>query len=335
MNNFLDHHCQYDSATSQNVDYTDVSFIAEQGVASSNIQDFCHDHKSSVFQKNYDILNSKSDHLVSASSVTDKHLLVSKVKNIVQKKMLASVSSIDELKICHLNVSGLQTKLENGILDQFLSSYDLIFLVETNTESPILKDTILENYKFLVKRKINSNHKFKYGGVHGMIVLIKENLSSAVEEIELSAECALWIRVKINGIFHGIFGSIYVPCESSRFYYNEIFEEIENDILEIRSRLNLPICLLGDFNAHTNTQIDILQTDVSTANMTGCNILQETQVLEAINVNRNLTCTRYNQDSMALNKNGKRLISLCKSLDFFILNGRLGNDKFIGRQTCH
>ena len=32
---------------------------------------------------------------------------------------------------------------------------------------------------------------------------------------------------------------------------------------------------------------------------------------------------------------GKRLLSLCKSLDVHIVNGRVGNDKNVGNFTCN
>ena len=67
------------------------------------------------------------------------------------QKSIESAREIRELEVCHLNVSGFQCKIENGILDQFLEQYDIIFLVETNTESPILKDTALENFAYYKK----------------------------------------------------------------------------------------------------------------------------------------------------------------------------------------
>ena len=42
----------------------------------------------------------------------------------------------------------------------------------------------------------------------------------------------------------------------------------------------------------------------------------------------------YSKDRMAVNQNGAQLLSLCKSLDFKIVNGRLGADKYIGNPTC-
>ena len=63
-------------------------------------------------------------------------------------------------------------------------------------------------------------------------------------------------------------------------------------------------------------------------------MLNEPPLQDAITQNAHMTSMRYNQDTMAINKNGKNLISMCQSLDLCILNGRLGSDKYIGKQTC-
>ena len=43
---------------------------------------------------------------------------------------------------------------------------------------------------------------------------------------------------------------------------------------------------------------------------------------------------RKSEDTF-VNKNGKNLISLCKSFNLRILNSRFGSDKGVGRYTCH
>ena len=77
-----------------------------------------------------------------------------------------------------LNVCGLQNNLNLGTLDQFLVNYDLVFLSETNTDSPDLTDTLLNKYLCLSKQKINVNQKFKFGGIH---ILVKTVLTYSVE----------------------------------------------------------------------------------------------------------------------------------------------------------
>ena len=184
----------------------------------------------------------------SAGSIVDINTPSDKVD--VQSKTCVTVLSQNSLysgkkliKMCHINVSGFHGKLDMGILDQYLSEYDIIFLNECNTENPILKDTQLEDFNFIVKHKCSDRHKFKYGGVHGIMVLFKNNLEGTIEEIPSKTECVLWIKFINKNTFQGIFGCTYIPCESSKYYYHEIFDEIENDVIELRAKFKLPICL--------------------------------------------------------------------------------------------
>ena len=257
-------------------------------------------------------------------------------ENVISSESISvTAKKFKSLKMCHLNVSGFQNKIENGILDQYLSKFDVIYINECNTENPILKDTLLENYSYVTKHKVNPRHKFKYGGVHGIMILFKNDLENVIEDIPTKAECVLWIKFTHKNGFQAIFGSVYIPCESSRFYYQEVFDELENDIIDLRSRFGLPMCLFGDFNAHTGLQDDLLCPDETIAQFTGCEMLKENYIYDSIQQNKYLTAYRYNQDETPINKNGRQIISMCQSLDMCLLNGRTGRDKFVGKQTCH
>ena len=41
------------------------------------------------------------------------------------------------------------------------------------------------------------------------------------------------------------------------------------------------------------------------------------------------------QDVSDIKRNGKHLLALCQALDFLIVNGRVGYDKYFGKPTCH
>ena len=131
-----------------------------------------------------------------------------------------------------------------------------------------------------------------------------------------------------------IFGVVHLPCENSRYYFNDVFQEIENDMLELKAWYDLPVCILGDFNAHTQLMNDLIDFDHETAELTGCNLLVESRALDTLSKCPNFTAHRYNQDTADVNKNGKQLISLCHTFYLCIINGRLGQDKFLGQPTC-
>ncbi len=43
----------------------------------------------------------------------------------------------------------------------------------------------------------------------------------------------------------------YIPCEGSIYHHPQIFENLAEDIVEIKDKYNGPISLIGDINART------------------------------------------------------------------------------------
>ena len=82
-----------------------------------------------------------------------------------------------------------------------------------------------------------------------------------------SSENVLLFTVK-NSLFHELvlFGSIYIPPESSSYTNICIFGSIENDIVSLNpeNTCNYNICLLGDFNAHTSNAEDFIHVNEHT-----------------------------------------------------------------------
>ena len=234
-----------------------------------------------------------------------------------------------------LNVAGLQSKLDRGILDHYMSKADFIVFVETNTDDPLFKDTLLHDYKSFVKIKPSCpSGNYKYGGIHGICVLVNDkfHIDDCCIVENTKSECILWVNLKVDN-FQFIIGATYIPCPSSRYYFDEIFEQIHEDIMYIRQK-NVPFLLTGDMNAHTRTKCDYLENDYDVAKNTGCIILYNDDVENVFRNNPHCTSYRYNQDKMNVDSNGRNTISLCQSERLTIVNGRVGNDKFLGKATC-
>ena len=68
-----------------------------------------------------------------------------------------------------------------------------------------------------------------------------------------------------------------MPYENSRFYVNDVFQDMENDMVELKVRYDLPVCILGDFNAHPQLMNDFIDFDHETAVFTGCDLLVESR----------------------------------------------------------
>ena len=103
--------------------------------------------------------------------------------------------------------------------------------------------------------------------------------------------------------------------------------------MSIRQK-DIPFLLTGDMNAHTGIKLDYIENDPDVATNTGCTILNDNDFEHVFRSNPYCTSSRYNQDKMNVDSNGRNTISLCQSENLKIVNGRVGNDKFLGRATC-
>ena len=97
------------------------------------------------------------------------------------------------IKCVMLNVSGLNKKLNDGILDQYLANFDIL-LVETNWESSNLQNTLLSDFTSISKKKVKLDREYKYGGIHGICALLSPGLKDAVDLIpDTKSECVLYM----------------------------------------------------------------------------------------------------------------------------------------------
>ena len=130
-----------------------------------------------------------------------------------------------------------------------------------------------------------------------------------------------------------IVGSYYFPCTTSKFYDATLFDDLTSDLLNIRSRTDCPIYLLGDANAHSGRLQDIFEIDAKIAHDFGLDLLADDDSEKDI-FGTIVTRERANQDTSKVNDNGKHLSGFCQASDFLILNGRAGKDRGIGNLTC-
>ena len=232
------------------------------------------------------------------------------------------------MPIVAFNVNGIHSKLDLGILDQFIFDYDIVCLSETLTDDPLFIDTLLEEHVCIVKKRYDPKHK--HGGVHGLCVLAKPWIGNYIELIsETTCDTALWVKVDITPInLQFILYAVYFPCESLRFADHDLFTYFTNDLLNLVSRLNLPFCIAGDCNARTGCLLDYLAVDTFISDLTcfedesGMNVFHGTA----------LNSYRYNKDTF-VNSNGKTLIQICQAGSLKIINGRIGSDLFHGDFT--
>ena len=120
-------------------------------------------------------------------------------------------------KIMGLNICGFRSKINNGIFDEYAKNYDVLCLSETKVSkiSDVdLKDSSLSDYHCYSKDKTISEHQ--YGGVHGLCMLVRNNLSKHTELISgVCSPYVLWVKFseKAFGV-SCIIGSIYLSGEN-------------------------------------------------------------------------------------------------------------------------
>ena len=167
--------------------------------------------------------------------------------------------------------------------------------------------------------------KHKYGGIHGICILVKAHIAINCHSIDtLSSESIVWLHVnnKVLGYdcIIGHLGAVYIPYEMSDCYHDDIYDFLVDDIVSIKVTFDIPIISLGYFNSRTG-----ITTDFEHLYEHECSFLEENQFTSYFKQHNIIE--RANRDEY-INKNGKKLIELCKMSYLKIVNGRIGKDKY-------
>ena len=86
----------------------------------------------------------------------------------------------------------------------------------------------------------------------GIAVLVKDDVFDTVTVLESSGENFYWFTLLNSFSVDLLFCSVYIPPEESTYVAIDIFDSLESDLIELNPQNEYQICLLGDFNAHTN-----------------------------------------------------------------------------------
>ena len=229
-----------------------------------------------------------------------------------------------------MNVCGLTSKLKYRNIQDIISRHHFICLSEIRTS--LIAFDEFPGFKTLI-----SENKCKKKGIEtdkptGLAILVKDCNTFSFEVIDAkkcNCEWVFWIKVSVHeNNLSFLLGSTYIPCETSIFYSDNIYDLLAEDILDLTTEFGLPFILMGDFNSRCGTLTDTINYEKEVLAFTGfsdddSNYIEQLGLLQ-----------RFSEDAI-VNKNGSNLISLCKSFNFKIVNGRFGADKGVGRYTCH
>ncbi|CAG2248801.1 unnamed protein product [Mytilus edulis] len=164
---------------------------------------------------------------------------------------------------------------------------------------------------------------------------LREHFGSR-DESRADSEFVLWVKVDIPMQLTKImFGCIYVPPENSRYSSKDAFDEIETELITLKDQ-STATALLGDFNARTGSLCDYIIPDDELSKILNYDGIDEIDrcLYDYYNLCLyNVSLQRSSEDKGRINVYGNKLLQLCKNNCLYIANGRIGNDKNMGKVT--
>ena len=218
-------------------------------------------------------------------------------------------------------------KLSSPELRDIFDSHDIVLLTETWTNS--FSDLHVDTFEcFVLHRAENLATSKRASG--GICVYIKSKFVSDDTLVFKSEDDIICVKIsgKILGLSKDLFIclSYVIPQSSSRqaFLSEHTYDRVIDLIVSINSQnendFNFVLC--GDLNSRCSDAPDFVVDD----NIINLEVLPDDYLIDA-NMNR------VSQDKGHIDSNGRLLLDLCKQTGLRILNGRVGNDKNIGRYT--
>ena len=227
------------------------------------------------------------------------------------------------LSIGALNVKSLQNRFRYNEFSNLIAGCDILCCTETflqvNGKTNIVE---IEGYDFYsqARRQIVDRAS---GGI-GFYVE-KSLLSNHVTHLVNKSDYVMWLYIskRFTNLGHGlVIGIVYIPPATSRYYGENHMQRLTYEISKI-CKIYQYVLLTGDMNAHTAGLIEIEMSKLTSQDKT---TLFGTPPRDESDLNRS------NQDTET-NNTGHRLIEICKQNNLFILNGRFGQDKTLGKYT--
>ncbi len=226
------------------------------------------------------------------------------------------------LKLGSLNVCGLKRRSNFPEFISLIHDYDIFLVSESKLDQyDVIK---IDGYTYInIPRKQKTLRKS--GGIGAFV---KNCIFPYIEVIETQCDYLMWLKLscKFTNLDEDlIFGTVYVPPMTSRFYNNDQYEMFEHEISNICNKYSY-VYLFGDHNAQTEEMVDFTVCDDFLADLFDfdydtINFLDQKAAMEHYGIELN----RKSQDKKK-NNHGYKLIDNCKNNNLIILNGRYGKD---------
>ena len=169
----------------------------------------------------------------------------------------------------------------------------------------------------------------------GVALFIKSEIAKFCKLKPSESDYIMWVQIDkhlIDTDENLILGIVYVPPIQSRFYNDDELSKLENEIMSVCSS-NKYVTISGDINARTAKLPDYVELDQYISEQFDfdddiANFFDKTEILKTLNI----PVERSSMD-VKTNNTGYWLTDLCKNNNLFIVNGRVGKDKGVGRKT--
>lgn len=191
-----------------------------------------------------------------------------------------------------LNVCGLKTRALYPDFKTLIEKYDIFCTVETKLD---IHDIIsLQGYHFISSPRKQPVLR-KSGGIG---IYIKQEILKYVSQIDSQSDYSTWLKIskKCTKLEQDIvIGVCYVPPQSSRYYNEDDFVQLDQEIMSLCSEFEY-VFLTGDFNAQTAKLRDFTCSD----NSFDKHLDQETLDYfdqEAFLLNNNIQVNRVSKDT--------------------------------------
>ena len=205
------------------------------------------------------------------------------------------------------NINGLSSKylgnkLHNTDFLSVINNFDFILLTEIGNCSNLE----IAGYKSFFQCP-TPNQSGRGGRNSGGIALFYKNKFHKNISITKTTQHFIWFKIEnrfLNSVKNIYVCGVYIPPCNSKYFDNEIFDQLEQDIVRFSSTGS--IILMGDFNSRTGKYSDTVSKE-------GNSIISNDQSESAFQA------TQRNSFDNVLNSHGKRLLEICKTFDLRIV----------------
>ncbi|CAC5381131.1 unnamed protein product [Mytilus coruscus] len=271
-----------------------------------------------------------------------------------ENKSLSNINAEETITLLN-NIFNIVSKLENR-MKQIEKDFDKI-----NIKSQL--NSQAQRIDMVVKKQNNSQKKSKIDAEHYTPFLKQAKIENKVASLvrdKLYIDGALYKPNDQRREFREaaslttVSGGVSLPIlqidrrlQTDKFnqlqvqqfhlgHLRDAFNETETEYLQLLEH-NTKCGLIGDFNLKTSTVQDFISPErfvLDTFHLNDENTLKYFYNYDTIIAN-GISLERKSECRCRVNPYGHRLHDMCKKMNLFIANSRIGNDKNVDRRTCN